>query len=114
MKPIQLNHSVITGIRAKVDGSLGLTLGTPELSVEEKAEVMRLQNQPVRTVFTPIDEPEDETLEIDTDLDSKPQSKRIRACLYVLWKQMGERGSFKDFYFKHTEKIIERIKGLLE
>ena len=107
MKAIKLN-AIITSLRSKVDGSLGLTMSTPELTVEEKAEFMRLQGQNLNVLVEPIDEPT-ELLKIDKDVDKKTQAQRVRAVLFVLWKQQGS-GEFRDFYYNETEKYINTIK----
>lgn len=113
MKTIKLN-AIITGIRSKVDRSLGLTIGTPELSVEEKAEIMRLQGVNSILTIKPMDTEPEGTMEIDTDLDTKSQSQRIRSVLFLNWKQEGEPRDFRDYYRSKTEKYIDFLKDKLD
>lgn len=113
MTALKMN-TIITGIRARVDGSLGLTLETPELNKEEKVAVMELQNVNCLTLFHPIDGEGKEIKEVKGELSKKSQSSRIRSTLFILWKQRGEQEPFETFYFTQTEKIIDRIKSLLE
>lgn len=55
-----------------------------------------------------------ELQKMDLDLDGgKSQSQRMRNVLFVLWKQQGEVGDFKDFYHQKTEQIIEHFKSKL-
>ena len=42
---------IITGVRSKVDRSLGITLSTPELSTEERSEFMNLQGVNCKALF---------------------------------------------------------------
>jgi hypothetical protein len=112
MKAIEVN-AVITGVRSKVDGSLGVSLGTPELTPEEKAEFMRLQGMNLIALFTPLDEPQVPKLVIDSDIEQKTPSQRLRNTLFVLWKQGGEKEDFEIFYKNWVEKFIDKIKEKL-
>lgn len=112
MKAIEVN-TIITGIRAKVDGSLGITMGTPELSPEEKAEFMKLQGVNLTALFTPLDEKNAPKYKVDKELETKTPANRLRNVLYVLWEHSGSQGDFNDFYRIQMEKIIEVIKGKL-
>lgn len=112
MKTIQTN-AIITGIRAKVDKSLGVTLSTPELSPEDKAEFMRLQGSNLVCLFKPLDEQNTPVYKIDKELETKTPGQRLRATLYVYWTQQGEPGDFDSFYKDQMEKFIDKIKGAL-
>lgn len=104
---------IITGVRSKVDGSLGLSMTTPELSPEEKAEFMRLQNMNLIALFTPIDEKDAPKLMIDKELNSKSPSTRLRNALFVLWQQNGSKDDFEIFYKRSIEKFIDIVKERL-
>jgi hypothetical protein len=112
MKTISVNV-IITGIRSKVDRSLGLTLSTPELTTEERAEFMNLQGINCQALFQPLEEKAD-TIEVKGEVSTKTQAQRIRAVLFLIWKQEGEQGRFEDFYKAKTEQIIEHLKSKLE
>lgn len=112
MKSIEVNV-VITGIRAKVDQSLGLTLVTPELTPEEKAEFMRLQGANLKALFTPLDF-DAPKYKVDKELDSKSPSTRLRNVLYVCWQQGGEVGEFNEYYLREMERFISSKKDTLE
>jgi hypothetical protein len=113
MKKIQFN-AIITGIRSKVDGSLGITLGTPEMSPEEKAEFMRLQGVNLIALFAPLDEKTVPTYKINRDLENKTPAQRLRGVLYIMWEQAGMKGDFDEFYRKHMEKIMDTLKDKLD
>lgn len=104
---------IVTGIRSKVDGSLGITASTPELTPEEKAEFMRLQNLVLMCSFTPTDYKEAPEYKISKEIDQKTPSQRLRNVLYVLWEQEGSKGDFDTFYKEQLNKIIEHYKSKL-
>lgn len=113
MKSISLK-AVITGIRAKVDRSLGLTISTPELATKEKAMFMELQGVNCEMTVKPL-EGKAENVVIEKDVNQKSQSQRIKNILYLLWKQKPE--GFEEFtpYYKHkTDKIMDHYKTLIE
>lgn len=104
---------IITGIRAKVDGSLGITGTTPELSREEKVEVMELQNLNLTATFKPVDFEPKEIKEIKGEFEGKTPSQRLRAVIFIYWQQKGEVGDFDAFYKRQMEKLIDRVKEFL-
>lgn len=113
MKQIETNL-IITGIRSKVDGSLGISATTPELTLEEKAVFMRIQGVNLIALFTPLDEKDAPKYIVDKELETKTPSNRLRNVLFVLWEQEGSKGEFNDFYRRWVEKFIELIKERLE
>lgn len=104
-----MTPAIIEGIRARKDRSLGLTITTPELSPTEKAMFMELQGINTNLWIEPLDEQVEEYT-VDKDLEQKSQSERMRAVLYLLWKQDEKGLTFPDFYRQQTEKIIEYLK----
>ena len=82
MKRVSLNV-IITSIRAKVDGSLGFSVSTPELSPDEKALFMTLQGNNLMALFTPLDEPNAPEYVVDKEIETKSPSSRLRNTLYV-------------------------------
>ena len=113
MKTLQCD-AIVTGIRAKVDHSLGLSISTPELSNNEKAMFMELQGINTRMTLEPLDEKAEGIEKIDKEVQTKSQSQRLRAVIFIYWKQLGEKETFEEFYRVTTEKLIDFIKGKLE
>lgn len=113
MKAIK-TQAIIEGIRSRKDGSLGLSVSTPELSFEEKAMFMELQGVNVGLLVEPSDEEKIEVHQVDADINHKSQSQRIRAILFILWKQNSEGTDFESYYMKKTEQIIEILKAKIE
>lgn len=112
MKSIEM-QAIITGVRSKVDGSLGLSVATPELTATEKAEVMGLQGQNLVCLFTPLDEKHAPLYKVDKELESKTPSQRLRGVLYRYWEFQGSKGEFDDFYKRYLNSIIESVKDKL-
>jgi len=113
MKSIE-THAIITGVRSKVDGSLGVSFSTPELASSEKALFMELQGLNLLMTITPTEEENIEVEKINKDVNTKTQSQRLRAVIFIYWKQLGEKETFEEFYRTTTEKLIDFIKGKLE
>lgn len=105
----------ITSITAKVDGSVGYRINTPELANNEKAAIFDLQNKNVEVLISPFDEPEPELIKVDKDIETKSQAQRIRSVLYILFSQNPENlTTFEEYYKVKTEKYIEMLKGKIE
>jgi len=106
--------AIIEGIRSRKDRSLGVTFTTPELPVQEKALFMELQGINVNMVITPLDEKDVEEYKIESDIDQKSPSQRMRSVLFILWKQDNESLDFNDYYRKHMEKLIDFLKAKIK
>lgn len=107
-------HVQIVGVRAKVDGSLGVTLATPELSAQEKAVFMDWMNRDLIMLLQADSEGVGDVKEVKGEFDRKTPSQRLRDVLYVWWKQVESARSFDDFYLEHMSKMIEHVKTKLE
>lgn len=109
-------QAIFTSFRSRSDGSIGFSGVTPELKPAEKTVFFELQNLNTRLLITPMDEAEMEVEEIKGELETKTASQRLRAVLFVHWKQLQEAqdpdvpGVFEDFYRQQMEKIIEGYK----
>lgn len=109
MRAINTN-AVITGIRSRVDRSLGLTVSTPELTTQEKALFMELQGISVQLLIEPTEDIA-EKVEINKDVNQKSQSLRMRNVLFILWKQNnGGHEDFTSYYNAKMEKLINYLK----
>ena len=105
-----------TGFSSKSDGSAGLRFSTQEITAEDFAELKRDLNEFGYLLFKAnegigVDDiPEEDAVE---DKDKTP-SKRLRASLFVLWKQDVGKGDFESYYRQCMEKFIEQVKTKLE
>lgn len=113
MKSIN-TQAIITGVRSRQDRSLGLSISTPELSVQEKALFMELQSLNVDLHITPREQQVPEYT-IEKQIGQKSQAQRIRGVLFLLFQQDSEdTDTFEEFYRIKTEKYIEFLKGKLD
>lgn len=116
MKQIIL-PSTINPPRIRKDGSCSVSVDTRELSAEEIFTIMGLRNSEGWFAFAPnledIEIPEEKA-----EVDEKSQSERLRAVLYVYYKQETEKGRFvglfETFKKEKMEKIIEFVKSKLD
>lgn len=105
---------VLGSVRARKDGSLGLTIETPELSPEEKVKVMELQNSTLQAVFIPLDTPDVPDYVVNKEMETKTPSQRLRAALYVMHQQSNSKDDFEVFYKQKMEKFIDAVKEKLQ
>ena len=103
---------IITSLRAKVDGSIGISASTPELSKAEKSEFFDLQNVELEASLKPLGF-KVEQVKVEKGLDGKSPSQRLRAVLFVYWKQQGEEGDFEVFYRQKMDNLINMVKEKL-
>lgn len=111
MKAIS-HQATVSSIMAKVDGSVGYRINTPELTNEQKTAIFDLQNQNVEVLISPIGAKE--VLKVKTDLNQKSQSARIRATLYRVWERENEGKDFEAYYQEKTELYIDYLKKKLD
>jgi hypothetical protein len=109
-------NAQIGTISSRQDKSIGFRVNTGEIAPENAAHFFRLQGLNVELLITPLDREEgDEAIEVKSEIEEKTLSQRIRAALYVLYKQKSKDGeSFRDFYEHWQTKWLEHIKGKLE
>lgn len=101
---------ILSGIRTRNDGSISLTLATPELEAEDITAFASLRNKNLKILIQPVDDEPAELKEIKGQFDTKTPSQRLRAVLYVLWKEADGTGEFEDFYRRRMNSIIDKIK----
>jgi hypothetical protein len=104
---------ILTSASTRADGSLGLRLATPELKPDEKTAFFELQGSNLRMLLQPEEGEPAELKDVKGEFDTKTPSMRLRATLFVWWKQQQEPGEFEDFYRRNMEKLIEYVKTKL-
>lgn len=114
MKAIDLHHSCIERISSRKDHSISFSVSTPELTSEQAAAFLGLHGSNCRMMIQPLEEEADAFIEVKAEHEAKTQSQRIRACIFVQWKQGGKKGDFDSFYNRETERIIDWLKKKLE
>ncbi len=112
MKAIK-TPAIITSIRSKVDGSLGMSMHTPEMTNSEKVEFLNLQGKNVNLLIEP-ERGSVEEMQVEAKMEGKRPSQRMRNALYVLWEQSGKPDTFDMFYQVQMEKYISHIREKLD
>lgn len=110
--PAQINPP-----RTRKDGSISLSFDSREINAEEYMTIMGFRNTEGWLCFAP-NENQLEIPEEDAELDEKSPSERLKAVLYVWYKQETEAGRFvglfETFRREKMERIIEGVKSKLE
>lgn len=106
--------AILSRIAYLKDGGLSLGFVTNELSDEEKLTAGKFYSKFGYVLFKENQFKETEVPVSDATDESKSPAQRLRATLFVLWKQRGSKGDFEAFYRDNMEKAITRVKNLLD
>lgn len=106
--------AILTSIAYLKDGGLRIGFATNELSDEDKVIASRFHQKFGYVLFKENAFKEEDVPDTDATDESKSPSQRLRATLFVLWKQKGSKGDFEAFYRDNMEKAITRVKNLLD
>lgn len=101
---------IIGGVSTRSDGGLTVRMTTPELNPEEMAAVFELQNCELKMFLKQDGADLSKLTEVKGQFDTKTPSQRLRAVLFILWKETDGTGSFEDFYRRRIDAIIDKIK----
>ena len=116
MSKSSIIQAQLKGVKSRADRTFDVTVNTRELQGYEAAFLMgELMNEGYfQWVGNEADIEDVPDEKADAMTGTKTQAQRLRAVLFVLWKQRGEKGSAEDFYRSYMEKIIDQIKAKLE
>lgn len=103
---------ILTSATTRADGSLGLRFSTPELKPGDKTAFFELLHCNLKVLLQP-ESMEGGLHDVKKDFETKTPSMRLRASLFVAWKQAGEPGEFDHFYRKKVECYIDDVKSHL-
>lgn len=93
---------------------MSLRFSTQELSVEDKVKAGEFVNQYGWLLFSANEHAENDLPDENApEIGFKTPSQRLRAVLYILWKQQGL-GEYNHFYLKKMEEIIEHFKTKID
>lgn len=109
----------VAKIASRVDGSVTITLDTPEISPSKAGEIFALRKKAAFCYLKPSPVSDEERKAIDglkPDLtQGKSASQRLRAALYVAWKQNNEGYQDSELYYRYKmEKFIDHVKSKLD
>lgn len=106
---------MVDGIRTLKDHSIKLSLVTQELPASDMATIFGLSNQLATCVLASEGSTiTDKDMEVSLEFpQEKSPAKRLRAVLYVLWKQAGSDQDFELFYRRYLDRLIDSLKEKL-
>lgn len=118
MKALDLRSCEIGTVSSRRDKSVRFSIETAELTAEQSGALMSYHGQAARVFVAPHEGEADELVEVTTDRDTKTPGQRLRACLFVLYKQQTvepgkELLTFERFYCDEMEKFINHVKAKL-
>ena len=104
-----------TGASHKVDGSMSVRFSTSELCAKDKLQLIEHLNLAGWLQFSE-DAIKDIPKEDSGYEEGKSPSERLRAVIYVYWKEKisDKEPIFDTFYKKAMEKIIDTYKAKLD
>lgn len=106
--------AILTSAGSTADGGMRLTFHTNELPVGKKVQAMEMHNSFGNLLFRENEFRADEVPKEDVEDPKKTPSKRLRAVLFLHWKQLGHPGDLEAFYWARMEEIITREKTKLD
>jgi len=113
MKAIQTQLQ-INRVSIKKDDSISFSAVTPALTDEQLSAFRKISKLLINALFE-AEDGSSGVLKINEPISGKSPSQRLKAVLFVLWKQTGEpENDFDLFYKLEMEKIIDKIKEKLE
>ena len=120
MPKLVLPVSVET-IATRHDGSVKIVMGTYELNTQSAVKLFDLRKSEALMYLSSDNILQEELDALDgfkldaEKTDGKTPSQRLRAVLYVYWKQHKQKDiEFDIFYLKYMNRTIDRIKDKLD
>ncbi len=114
MKAIDIRHSEMGSVTSRVDGGVAFRVITPELTLDQRATLLGLHGKNVRCMLEPIDVPVAGMDEVTTEIDQKTPCQRLRAVIFVHYKNVdvkpAAKEDFETFYRRMMERIIDGYK----
>ena len=113
MKAIVLN-AILSSFRSRKDKSMGFSVSTPELDVPQKIAMMELEGINVRMLIEPTDYVPEAKVEVGKEVHAKTNSERLRAVIFVKFKQSDTKDDFDTYYKSEMNRLIEFVKSELQ
>lgn len=113
MKGIELLNAEIGTVSSRADGSVAFRVITGELRPSEAGAVLAFHGKACKVTVLPHEGAPEEVVVVDSEITRKTPGQRLRAVLFLYWKNEGENGRFEDFYAVKMEALIEHVKSKL-
>ena len=103
--------AILAGVTTLSDGGVTIRFKTQELKPENALAMMNFVNQYGWLQFSNTELQEVPAEKLSKVADGQSRSAKLRAVLYVYYKQSNREDiTFDEFYIRQMEKIINRIK----
>lgn len=107
-------EAILEGVTPLKDGGVSLRYHTNEVSKEQKVELMEYYQTFGWLMFAPNSLQESDIPKDIAKRDGgQSPSQRLRAVLFVYWKQLGATSDFEVFYSTKLEQFIDKVKDNL-
>lgn len=110
----------LEGVSTRVDGTLKLTFGTPELDAKECGKLFQYRRREVILMMSTgeINKSQQEAIdkaasELKTIAKGKTHSQRLRDVLWLLHQQEASIVDFQNYYAQRMEQLITHFKNKL-
>lgn len=105
-------QAALDGVTPLKDGGVSLRFHTQEASKDDKVTLMEFYQSFGHLLFSANQIQEDQVPKTNAQrTDGKSPSMRLRAVLFVAWKENGNSGDFEAWYSQQMERIIDQVKA---
>jgi hypothetical protein len=111
---------IVEGFTTRKDGTAKITISTQELTQEQAGVLFGFTCKFVKFYLTMENISEDDMSAIDgivvsnTPKPTKSKSQRLRAVIYRVWESKNNNRPFDEYYDMVMERVIERLKNMLD
>lgn len=110
MKNFQI-EAILEGVTPLKDGGVSLRFHTNETTKDDKVMLMDYYQTFGWLLFSANTFQTNDIPKTTAKRDSgQTPSQRLRAVLFVLWKQLDEPGEFETFYSQKVNAFIDKVK----
>jgi len=107
--------ATLSGVTTLSDGGLTVRFKTQEIIGKDALVLMNFVNQYGWLQFSNTALQEVPAEKLSKAADGQSRAQKLRAVLYVYYKQSGRTDlTFDEFYIRQMEKIIAQVKEKLE
>jgi len=114
VKAIKLANMEIRTVSSNKDKGARFSVATGELNNEQFSALRDLQGINSKAVISPLDTEETGLIEVESELEQKTQSRRLRGIVAVYCKKKGKPEKSHDVYYREMERLIDKYKQLLD
>ncbi len=106
--------AIFTGFSSRADGGATMRFATNELTESDFGLLKRMHNSFGYVLFAPNEFKEEDLPVSEASDESKSPSQRLRAVLFILWRQKGGKGEFESYYRNMMQQFIDDVKKILD